>query len=218
MAHALRTSVEDLIEGLKRFELEAITLPRVQEYMEATRLTAEALSPYTFFKDGCYTRNLIYRDRLFEVMSICWAPGQKTTIHTHNGQLGWMTVAQGEATVHNYRYVTCDHPEYQNVVGMDCLGGATKIELERMNTVVSAEDAPVYCVDKLHSIHQIENADPSKYGVISLHVYSLPIDSCIQFDMEKQKCFRRELTYHSRFGKVEVEGELQPDGRFKIIQ
>src|SRR5258708_29193389 len=149
MPHALHTSVEDFIEGLKGFEREYITKERIAEYMDATRLSAKALAPFTFFRDGCYTRNLIYRDPLFEVMTICWAPGQKTTIHTHNGQLGWMTVAQGDLAVHNYRYVRCNAPENQNVIGIDCLGGATEIELERLSTEECSDHGSVITVDKL---------------------------------------------------------------------
>src|SRR4051812_23502409 len=210
MPHPLRTSVDDFVEGLKGFERESITLERVRQYMEEVRLDAEALKPFTILREGAYTRNLIYRDPLFEVMAICWAPGQKTTIHTHNGQLGWMTVAQGDVAVHNYKYLACDTPENQNVVGMDCLGGAHHIELDRVNTVRCAETSQVYCVDKLHSIHQIENDDKSPQGVVSLHVYSLPIDSCIAFDLEQQKCYRRTLHYDSLYGKVEMDVEQKP--------
>jgi cysteine dioxygenase len=218
MAHPLRTSVEDLIEGLKSFERDYITIDRVRSFVDSHRLTVDELKPYAMFSDKYYTRNLIYRDELFEVMSICWMPGQKTTIHTHNGQLGWMTVPQGEVAMHNFRYVGCNAPENQNVVGIDCLAGATHIEMDRLDTFVAAENSPVVCVDKLHTIHQIENPERSKKGVISLHVYSLPIDSCVAFDLEHQRCYRRTLNYHSKYGVVEVETEQQPGGQLKIIQ
>src|SRR5690242_5417010 len=125
MAHPLRTTVQDLVEGLKGFEQGAICKTEVCKFVDAHRLSAEALRPYTFFRDDLYTRNLIYKDKLFEVMAICWSPGQKTAVHTHNGQLGWMFMAQGEVEVHNFKYVSCNAPENQNVVGMDCLAGAT---------------------------------------------------------------------------------------------
>ena len=217
MPHPLRTTVEDFIEGLKGFERGLITQDKVGHYMDSMRLSADALRPYAHFREQYYTRNLIYRDAWFEVMAICWTPGQKTSIHTHNGQLGWMTVPQGEVAVHNYKYAGCDHPEYQNVVGMDCLAGATHIDMDRLKTDHCSEPSPVYMVDKLQSIHQIENTDRSRQGVISLHIYSLPIDSCVTFDLEHQRCFRKTLTYFSRYGKVEVEAEHQPGGKLKIL-
>ena len=207
MAHPLRTSVDDFIAGLKSFEPGIISKEAVRKYVDSMRLSAEALRPYTFFNDEIYTRNLIFKDKLFEVMAICWRPGQKTAIHTHNGQLGWMSIAQGEVAVHNYKYVACNCPENQNVVGMDCLGGASHIELDRLATDDCAESSPIYCVDKLQSIHQIENQDTAKSGCVSLHIYSLPIESCIAFDLKNQRCFRRTFNYYSQYGKVEVEVE-----------
>lgn len=205
MAHPLRTSVDDLVHGLKSFEAGLITQDSVRNFLESTRLSADALKPYTYFRDDIYTRNLIYRDKLFEVMAICWRPGQKTAVHTHNGQLGWMAIAQGEVSVHNYKYVSCNCPEHQNVVGIDCLAGATRIQLDRLGTVVTQPESPVYCVDKLQSIHQIENSDNAKSGCVSLHIYSLPIDSCVAFDLKNQRCYRRTFKYYSQYGKVEIE-------------
>lgn len=217
MAHPLRTTVEDFLDGLKSFERDLITKNNIRTYMEATHLHAEALLPFTHFRDDQYTRNLIYRDELFEVMTICWKPGQKTAIHTHNGQLGWMTVPQGEVAVHNFKYMGCNAPENQNVVGIDCLAGATHVELDNVTTDVCAESSAVYCVDKLHTIHQIENLDASQEGVVSLHVYSLPIDSCVAFDLEHDRCYRRTLEYHSRYGTVEIEAEHKPGNPLKIL-
>jgi len=208
VAHPLRTSVEDLIEGLKSFEEGLIAQDPVRKFLDSTRPSAEALKPYTFFSDKIYTRNLIYRDKLFEVMAICWRPGQKTAIHTHNGQLGWMSLAQGDVSVHNYKYISCNAPENQNVIGIDCLGGATHIELDKLQTEECAPGCPIYCVDKIQTIHQIECHDSARAGCVSLHIYSLPIDSCIAFDMKNQRCYRRTFSYFSQYGKVEVEVEV----------
>lgn len=200
--HPLRTSIRDFIEGLRRLKDDTITKSRVAEFVAAAHIQVEALSPYIFWRDSAYTRNLIYRDEMFEVMAICWGPGQKTPVHTHNGQLGWMTVVQGEILTHQYRYLRCSAPENQNVVGMDCLAGAHDVELEYLNTVVCANDGQVVTVDKLQSIHQIENADPARSGCVSLHVYSKPFDSCVAFDTKKHLCWRRSLKFYSSEGVI----------------
>jgi len=90
MPHALRSSVEDFVEGLKSIERGLITRDLVCDYVNAMRLTPEALKSYIFFNKDNYTRNLIYRDDRFEIMTVCWLPGQRTVVHTHNGSLGWM--------------------------------------------------------------------------------------------------------------------------------
>jgi cysteine dioxygenase len=201
--HPLRTSVGDFVAGLKELERDYITKDRIAEYMAATPLRAEALKDYVWWRDSFYTRNLIYRDELFEVMTICWSPRQKTAIHTHNGQLGWMTVAQGEVWTHEFHHTRCNAPENQNVVNIDCLGGATELQIDKVGTVVCAEGTGMVTVDKLQTIHQIENAGTT--GCLSLHVYSKPFDSCIAFDLEKQRCYRRQLSYFSK-DRRRIEG------------
>lgn len=196
--HPLRTSVADFIAGLRELERDLITKDKIAAYMAATTLRPEALHDFTWWRDSFYTRNLIYRDELFEVMTICWSPGQKTAIHTHNGQLGWMTVSQGEVLTHEYHHTRCNAPENQNVVNIDCLGGATEIQLDKIRTLSCAEGTGMVTVDKLQTIHQIENAGTT--GCISLHVYSKPFDSCIAFDLEHQRCYRRQLNYFSKEG------------------
>ncbi len=217
MPHALRTSVDDFIEGLRSFEQHLITKDKIAEYVDSMRLSAEALRPFTFFHQDHYTRNLLYKDPLFEVMVICWSPGQKTPIHTHNGSLGWMTVAQGEISIHNFHYLSCNAPQNQNVIGIDCLAGATRIELESKETIECAEGSPVATVDKLQTIHQMENHDPARAGCVTLHVYSPPIESCVAFDLDHQRCFRRSLRYDTQYGKPLPE-EPAPSPRLNNLQ
>ncbi len=200
--HPLRTSVRDFIEGLRHLEGDFITKSRVAQFVADAHLQVEALASYIFWRENSYTRNLIYQDSLFEVMAICWRSGQKTPVHTHNGQLGWMAVVQGEILTHQYRYLRCSAPENQNVVGMDCLAGGGHVELERLETVRCANDGRIVTVDKLQTIHQIENADQAGAGCVSLHVYSKPFDSCVAFDMEKHLCWRRPLKFYSSDGVV----------------
>lgn len=215
MSHPLRTTVDDLVEGLKSFERDFITQDAVLQFMEATPVPIASLRQYVFWRESYYTRNLIFRDEQFEVMAVCWSPGQKTVIHSHNGQLGWMSVPEGEVLVHNYKYLSCSNPERQNVIGIDCLAGGHHIELERRETHHCAADEGIVTVDKLQTIHQIENS--GKTGCVSLHVYSRPIDSCVAYDLERDTCFRRTLKYYSRYGAVEMEAPA-PDPDATLVQ
>src|SRR3954452_14392947 len=119
MRHALHTSVEDFVEGLKSIEQGLITRDLVCEYVNSMRLKSDALKQYIYFNKDNYTRNLIYRDERFEVMTVCWAPGQSTVVHTHTGSLGWMSMVQGEVGVYTSHYLKCNKPENQRVVGLD---------------------------------------------------------------------------------------------------
>jgi len=194
-------SIDDFIDGLRSFERSLITRDRVLDFCSSVRITDSSLEPYVFFDDAFYTRNLIYRDDLFEVMTICWQPGQKTAVHTHNGQLCWMITQRGNLAVVDYKWLGCDHPEYQNVVGLDCVAGSEHTKLEVIREVEASTSGPVMTADKLQTIHRLYNLSADKERAISIHVYSRPIDSCVAFDLDNQRCYRRQLGYFSRGGE-----------------
>jgi hypothetical protein len=58
-AHPLRTTMGDFIEGLCRLKADTITKSRVAEFVAAAHIQAETLSPYIFWRESGYTRNLI---------------------------------------------------------------------------------------------------------------------------------------------------------------
>jgi len=197
-------SVSDLVSTLRSFETEPITRNRVLDYLQEASLERASLDPYVHFGKDFYTRNLIYQDPVIEVMAVCWSPGQRTVIHTHNGQLGWMSVEEGALAVINYKWLGCNASDNQNVSGMDCLAGATELDLERREVQECYPGGPVNTVDKVQTIHQVvvQGSEP----VVSVHVYSRPIDSCVAFDLDRRLCYRRPLSFHSRYGRV-VAGE-----------
>jgi cysteine dioxygenase len=120
-----------------------------------------------------------------------------------------MGVEQGALAVVNYKWTGCNASDNQNVAGLDCLGGATELDLDRLEVQECFPGGPVNTVDKVQTIHQV--VVQGKEPVVSLHVYSRPIDSCIAFDMEKRICYRRQLKYYSRYGDVIIrEGDLTP--------
>ena len=204
-----RVGVSQFVDHLRSLESGPITRDRMHEFMLETRVDRRSLDPYVHFRPDMYTRNLVYRDDQLELMAVCWQPGQRTVIHTHNGQLGWMGVEQGALAVVNYKWLGCNAAGNQNVAGLDCLGGATELDLSRAEVQECFPDGPVNTVDKVQTIHQVvvQGREP----VVSLHVYSRPIDSCIAFDLEKRTCYRRPLKYYSKYGDVIVrDGDLAP--------
>jgi cysteine dioxygenase len=205
--------VGDVVDTLRSFESEPITRDRVLDFLRETSVDRASLDRYVHFRPDMYTRNLVYRDEQLEIMAVCWQPGQRTVIHTHNGQLGWMSVEQGALAVVNYKWLGCNAAGNQNVAGLDCLAGATELDLERREIQECYPGGAINTVDKEQTIHQVvvEGREP----VVSLHVYSRPIDSCVAFDLQKRVCYRRQLQYYSRYGDVVVrEGDLvTPDGR-----
>jgi cysteine dioxygenase len=206
MARSL-VRIGDFVATLQGFEREPITRDRILHYCLETEVERASLGPYVHFRNDSYTRNLIYRDEQIELMAVCWQPGQRTVIHTHNGQLGWMSVAEGAVAVVNYKWLGCNAADNQNVAGMDCLAGATELHLERRDLQECYPGGPVNTVDKVQTIHQVlvQGREPA----LSLHIYSRPIDSCVAFDLQGRRCYRRQLSFHSRYGEVVAsEGDV----------
>ena len=198
-------SMTGLVDGLKGLEDDLITRDRVTEFLTGVEIDVASLSPFVGYREDRYTRNLAYRDEQFEVMVLCWQPGQQTPVHTHNGQLGWTLVHRGHLQVVNFRWKGCNKPENQNVVGIDCLGGATEFDLEELKLLDCVPGGAVSTVDKIQTIHRMGNPKNERERAVSIHVYSRPFDSCIAFDLEQRRCYRRQLFFDTEYGKPRVE-------------
>lgn len=196
-----QVSVSTLVEKLRSLESAPITTTAVLDVLTDNTVDATSIRRYAAWSDERYTRHLIYRDELFEILMLCWRPGQRTPVHTHNGQLGWATVALGELEVVNYQWHGCDRPENQNVVGIDCLSGGQKVDVRPIGGARAPVGGPVATVTKNQSIHQISCPPDVTENSASIHIYSRPIDSCVAFDLEHHRCARRVLRYDTIDGK-----------------
>lgn len=186
---------EQFVDGIRRLSEGLITKQKIYDYLVAYEIRRDELERYKLWVEGRHTRNKIFRNDRIEVMLICWPIGAVTPLHTHNGQLGWMTMIEGKLLVENYRKISCNRPENQQVVGLDCLSGATEIEMEHLANELAIPSGPLNTVDKTQTIHRIRNLAEWNEPAVSMHVYSLPIDSCVVFDMDAQRCYRRDLKY-----------------------
>ncbi len=187
--------VEQFVDGIRKLSEGLITKQKIYDYLVAYEIRPEDVERYKNWVEGRHTRNKIFRNEMIEVMVICWPAGAVTPLHTHNGQLGWMTMLEGRLLVENYRKVNCNRPENQQVVGLDCLAGATEIQMDHLGNEMAVPGGPLNTVDKTQTIHRIRNLAEWEQPAVSMHVYSRPIDSCVVFDLDTQRCFRRDLKY-----------------------
>jgi cysteine dioxygenase len=188
-------SVAGLVDELRKTEGAPITSERISEVLADVSLDEKTLRPFVRWSDDHYTRSLVHRDRHFDMMVICWEPGQGTPIHTHNGQLGWAFTTRGALECAEYRYLGCDRPENQNVSGLDCLAGGMQVKLERLSETVCTPGGDVNKVTRQVTIHSLVAPAAAKERAVSFHVYSLPFDSCVVFDVAHGQCLRKELAF-----------------------
>ncbi len=188
-------SAEQFIEGIRALSEGIITKQKIYDYLTAYEIRREDIGRYVHWLPDRHTRNKVFRNDMIEVMVICWPAGSITPLHTHNGQLGWMTMIDGKLRVENYSKIRCNAAENEQVVGIDCLAGATEIEMEHVGDELAVPGGLINTVDKKQTIHRIINDAQWNQPAVSVHIYSRPIDSCVVFDMETQRCYRRDLSY-----------------------
>src|SRR5689334_11844109 len=95
--------VSEWVAGLAAMHEREFTLEAVQEYILQHAVRPETLDKYLFFSKGNYTRNLIFKNDVFECMTICWEIGQFSRIHNHRDQNCWMSAPIGRLRVQNFR-------------------------------------------------------------------------------------------------------------------
>jgi predicted metal-dependent enzyme (double-stranded beta helix superfamily) len=188
-------SLQTLIDRLDALRAPDIRVPTVAAILADGDLAENELRRYVGVRTDKYARRLVHRSRWFDVMVLTWAPGQATPVHNHAGNLGWIRLVRGQLAEDSFRLVAsrssagvavADHvPARVGSVALASTGSA----------VVSAVGA-VATVDRERAIHRLGN--PAAAGgdvAVTLHVYSLPHDACLAFDVAARTCERRELAF-----------------------
>jgi cysteine dioxygenase len=179
-------TIQDLVEGLCGIPAASFTHQRVLEEIGRTVLDPPSLHPYLFFRADHYTRNLIHRCELFEVVAIGWEPGQAAPIHNHRGQECWMGVPIGRLEVRNYRLAERDETR-------------RTCRLEPSVRYVMDPRHPA-AVDPAEPIHSVQNLPEYGGRAVSVHVYSRPFDSCEVYLLDQGRYLEVPLDYTSRLG------------------
>src|SRR5271167_3272966 len=184
-----RVSLENFIAGLRKLSHDDFTgVSGTLQYITANPVDAESLQPYLFWNPQHYTRNLIDKTDLYELLAICWEVGMHSSIHNHKGQNCWMAAPIGRLAVQNYRVVAEDLAAHScNIVPTDI------VHITPENPVA---------VDPLNPVHDVRNPREWNQRAVSLHVYSRPFDSCIVYSVEQGTCGEIGLQYTSKYGKI----------------
>lgn len=159
----------------------------VTKFLSENRIERSSLEPYAFFEKAHYTRNLIFKNHMFEALAICWEAGQKSAIHNHRDQQCWM--AMGEGTLENINYRVFDRDEEQGTCRM-----------EAGKTDIISREAPLG-VDDDEPVHRIVNCPSHAARAISVHIYSRPYDTCEVYCPEKGTYKVIQLSYWTEYGK-----------------
>ena len=153
--------------------------------LELSKSTIEEIEAGCDWSETFYTRNLIHRNSNYETLFLCWQPNQISPIHNHSGQDCWVNILQG----------TCEEKLY-------VLDEKTN-NIKLISSSISEKGTNAYINDDI-ALHSLQNIGKNK--MITLHVYSNPIDSCFAYDINTGQKKLVQTRYNKTF--------IIPDNQF----
>ncbi|HEX6803671.1 MAG TPA: cysteine dioxygenase family protein [Terriglobales bacterium] len=181
-------SIADFVAGLRKFPAPAFRrVDEVLEFLKGTAVAPETLSPYLTWDRQHYTRNLIDKTPLYELIAICWEVGQVSSVHNHRDQNCWMSVPIGRLQVENFHLLSQDLEHGQ-------------CQLMPTDSVEMNPSRPC-AVNPADPVHRVVNAKHFGERAVSLHIYSRPFDTCVVYSPEQGTCGVIPLRYNTVFGK-----------------
>jgi len=181
-----RIEIREFIAGLR--SLPRFSAEEVYGYLKSHPVHPESLKPFLFFSPATYTRNLIFKNELFELLALCWETGQVSRIHNHRDQQCWMAVPLGRLQVQNFR-----------VLERDPKKRTCRLQPGKRYPITLEQPAEV---DSDEPVHQVLNPAESGGRAVSLHIYSKPFDSCEVYYPERGVYSDVPLYYTSEYGKL----------------
>src|ERR1700682_2629505 len=183
----MQVAVEGIVETLRGVPPAHFQPGEVCARLRGLLLDAATRAPYLQFADRRYTRNLIYRDAIFELVALCWDPQTQSPIHNHSGQLCWLSIQRGALRLENF-------------ISLDGPGPGDGIRLAPNGGIAFAPEGVLDLQQGENAIHRVSN--PFAQRAVSLHVYSRPYDTCLAYDPVACTAREMRLQYHSVRGKL----------------
>jgi cysteine dioxygenase len=185
----MRVPIEQFVKKLRTFPASAFDQTgQIRAFLQESPVDEASLAPYLTWNRQHYTRNLIDKGDLYELIAICWEAGQGSSVHNHRDQMCWMAAPIGKLVVENFR------------VGFQDIE-AGKCRLEASNRVELTAENPC-AVDPREPVHRVVNPRETNQRAVSLHVYSRPFDTCVVYSPEQGTCGEIQLHYNTMFGKT----------------
>jgi len=146
----------NLVETIEELKHSAsrLTLPDLRKLILDLKPLSSEITPYVQFTENKYARNLVYKNRNFEVLVLCWRPGQRSPIHDHGNSICTVYTVDGLLSADNYRKSAGGHIR------------ADYSEDFKPGSVLSIQTT---------EIHQVSNLQEST-DLVSLHFYLAPLE------------------------------------------
>jgi predicted metal-dependent enzyme (double-stranded beta helix superfamily) len=151
-------SLDDFVLEMAHIPSRELTMASLKELVGHLDLRDELIQEHIHFVPNGYARNLVCRTPRFDMLVLCWKPGQVTTIHDHAGSLNVTRVFDGELTSRLF-----DDRERPGP-------GRCLVKLKSEERL--SGKGGFSCVDH-GEIHQLANT--SDRDLVTVHVYARPL-------------------------------------------
>ena len=171
-------SLDDFICEMSREPVSSLSQERLLDLAGRLHLSGDLVASRTAFAQDSYARNLVCRTPTFELLVLCWRPGQASTIHDHAGALNAIRVYSGQLTSRTFRRAR----------GASSSVGPVVQDAEEC---VPA-DARMIGLDR-DGIHQLANT--SDDDLVTVHVYAPALMELNVYSLTSATVERRRLRY-----------------------
>lgn len=161
-----RLSIDDFILRMLDIPSAQLGLEQLQDWVSRLVLNETLFRHHIAFSDRTYQRKLLCRTSRFDMLVLCWRPGQASTIHDHADSLNVTRVYQGVLTARTFDNSSSSSDRccsLQTSTSSLSLADEGQLERHHLTTV------------ERHQIHQLANQ--SDANVVTLHVYARPLHS-----------------------------------------
>jgi cysteine dioxygenase len=179
-------SLNELIELIyQAFATDEVNIDYVHTIMNNYKGNMNEWAPFIKFQPNKYTRNLVDNGNgKFNLMILCWAESQGSSIHNHTNSHCFMKCLQGKLIETKYAW-PIDGEEPMHII--------SRRELK--------EGEVAYINDSI-GLHRAENPSHTDTA-ITLHLYVPPYDHCNVYDERTGRINEVNITFYS------VGGQLQ---------
>lgn len=153
---------------------------RLMTIFRAVRLTKESLSAYLMWNKERIMRNCISRTRDYELLLICWEPGQYSSVHDYDKHEAWVNVIEGCLEERRFRLDNFDRSLH--------LVGNNQIATGEISHISGGLD-----------MHQYVNCSDKR--AVSLHLYLGSVDKWKVYNTETRSMEEILVPYDSFRGK-----------------
>jgi predicted metal-dependent enzyme (double-stranded beta helix superfamily) len=172
-----RINLDDFVLEMMRTQIKDLRIDALRDLFLHLDLREILINECVHFCPTKYARNLVCRTPRFDMLVLCWQPGQQTTIHDHAGSLNVTRVYSGTLTSRTFE--AYDRP------------GPGRV-LVRPQDEEQLGKSSVSCVD-YKDIHQLANTSNDK--LVTVHIYARPLKDITVYEPDSGEAKRMTVRY-----------------------